>query len=57
MTNREFYGPYYERMKMMQAQVLSFSYKLMKYYEALPGSPRIVSVHSRIKTPESMLEK
>lgn len=57
MTSREFYGPYYERMRKAQHMVLAFSHKLMKYYEALPGSPRIVSVHSRIKTPESMLEK
>ena len=57
MTQKEFYGPYYERMRNAQHKVLAFSHKLKKYYEALPGSPRIVSVHSRIKEADSMLEK
>ena len=57
MKDRAFYGPYYDRMKKAQASVLAFSYKLMKYYEAQSSAHRIVSVHSRIKTGESMLEK
>ena len=57
MTMKEFYGPYHDRMRKAQKKVLAFSHKLMKYYEAQDAPHRIVSVHSRIKTPESMLDK
>ena len=57
MNAREFYGPYFDRLKRAQQRVLAFSHRLMKFYEAQGSAYRIVSVHSRIKTPESMLEK
>ena len=57
MTAREFYGSYYDRLKKAQQRVLAFSHRLMKFYEAQGSAYRIVSVHSRIKTPESMIEK